>query len=206
MSENRETTEPNQMDTREPDESSRGEVERPLENLSKEELIERLVSLQKDWEEACDSQLRSRAEMENMKKRHQKDKEEWRRFALEKLIKDLLPVLDNLEKALEHARDDHSLDTLMEGVELTLKGLKEAMGQVGLEEVKAEGETFDPCFHEAISVQEDPGRECGTILHTCQKGYTLNQRLIRPSLVVVNKGAAGESRDPSGDDTGDRGD
>jgi len=197
MTENREAGEANGLETLEPEDKDRSEEETALEDLPREELIERILALQEDYEKARDLHLRSQAEMENMKKRHQKDKEDWRRFALEKLIKELLPVLDNLEKAIDHASSGDAGDALQEGVELTLKGLKEAMERVGLEEVKTEGASFDPCFHEAISVQEDPKREAGTILQAFQKGYILNQRLIRPSLVVVNQGTpAGEVCEP----------
>jgi len=190
MTENREASESNEPKTPESEGKAQPGEESSLKDLTREELIERIAALQEDHEKARDLHLRSQAEMENMKKRHQKDKEDWRRFALEKLIKELLPVLDNLEKAIDHAHSGDSGDALREGVELTLKGLKEAMERVGLEEVQTEGEPFDPCFHEAISVQKDPEREAGTILQTFQKGYTLNQRLIRPSLVVVNQGTS----------------
>ena len=193
MRDNRETNESNRVETHEPEEKGRVEEEKGLEAMSLEELTERVQVLQEDLEAARDLHMRCQADMENMKKRHQKDKEDWRRFALEKLIKELLPALDNLEKAIDHAREGDSLEALQEGVELTLKGLKEAMARVGLEEVKAEGEPFDPCFHEAISVLEDPTQEAGKILQSCQKGYLLNERLIRPSLVIVNQGAGGES-------------
>jgi molecular chaperone GrpE len=84
-------------------------------------------------------------------------------------------------------------------VELTLKGLREALGRAGVERVETEGETFDPSFHEAISVQEDPNRAAGAILHEMQKGYVLNGRLIRPAMVVVNQGTSGEGRGLSSD-------
>ena len=80
------------------------------------------------------------------------------------------------------------MDALREGVELTLKGLKDTLVKSGLEQVKTEGEAFDPCFHEAVSQQEDKSVEAGMVLYELQKGYILNQRLIRPAMVVVSKG------------------
>lgn len=166
--------------------------ETPLQDLSREALIDRVGSLQQSKEEAHERYLRSQAEMENMKKRHQKEKKDWQRFANEKLIKEILPVIDNLETALSHTTEDSSLDALKEGVELTLKGLHEALARAGVEKVTTEGERFDPGCHEAISVQTDPNRAEGAILHELQKGYVLNGRLIRPALVVVNQGGSGE--------------
>ncbi len=162
--------------------------ERPVEELSKEELLEVVRGLTEKAEKNFELYLRSQAEMENLKRRHQREKEEWRRFATEKLIKEILPVVDNLEKALGHSKENNSLGSLREGVELTLKGLKEALERVGLAEVKAEGERFDPNYHEAISMQAHPEKESGKVLQELQKGYTLNERLIRPAMVVVCSG------------------
>lgn len=171
--------------------------ERPLEEYSREELIESARKLREDKDETFELFLRSQAEMENMKKRHQKEKKDWQRFANEKLIKEILPVLDNLETALCHTAEGKCVDALQEGVELTIKGLRGALERAGVQEVKTEGENFDPCFHEAISVQEDPNREAGKILIELQKGYVLNDRLIRPALVVVNKESSGGGKAPA---------
>jgi molecular chaperone GrpE len=140
------------------------------EDLSREALVEQVRSLQQSRDEIADRHLRVQAEMENMKKRHLKEKQDWQRYANEKLIKEILPVVDNLESALTHAADANDVKALREGVELTLKGLHEALGRAGVEKVEAEGEPFDPSYHEAISVQEDPDRAAGTILHEMQTG------------------------------------
>ncbi len=173
-------------------EASRQDEDQPLEELSREGLIERIQSLQQSRDENYELYLRSQAEMENMKKRHRKEKKDWQRFANEKLVKEILPVMDNLETALSHTAEENALAALKEGVELTLKGLREVLGRAGVEEVKTEGEGFDPGYHEAISVQEDPNRSKGAILHELQKGYLMNGRLIRPALVVVNQGGSDE--------------
>lgn len=177
------------------------EEAQPLEALSKAELIQKIQQLQEEVKAHYDLFLRSQAEMENLKKRHQKEKEEWRRFATEKLIKELLPAVDNLQSAIAHTRDGNSVDSLREGLELTLKGLRGALETAGLEEVQAEGKPFDPCFHEAISMQEDEQRQAGHVLHELQKGYTLNERLLRPALVVVSKGKPGEDQGHPLDET-----
>ena len=168
------------------DESSRGD-NRSLEDLSKTELIEKIQSLQEEADKNYDLYVRSQAEMENFKKRNAKEKEDVVRYANETLIKEILPVMDNLEKAISHAQQDNAVDALREGVELTLKGLKDSLKKAGLKEVEAQGHPFDPCFHEAVSEMVDERAKPGTVIQELQKGYVLNGRLIRPSMVIVNK-------------------
>ena len=170
--------------------------EKPIQKMSKSELIERVEELQEQAKKNYDLFLRSEAESENLKKRNKKEKEDWIKYANETLIKEILPVMDNLEKAISHSQEENSLQALREGVELTLKGLKDSLGKSGLEEVKALGEPFDPSFHHAVSEQEDEKSENGAIIHELQKGYTFNQRLIRPAMVVVNKTKPGVTTNP----------
>ena len=171
--------------------------EKPLAKMTKPELLEKITELQEESKNNFDLYLRSQAEMENIKKRNKKDKEDWVKYANETLIKEMLPVIDNLEKAISHSRNENSFDALKEGVALTLKGFMDALQKSGLAEVKAHGEPFDPNFHQAVSQQEDHNVEPGIILEELQKGYTLNDRLIRPAMVVVSKGKPG---DVSGND------
>ena len=177
-------------------------VDRALDELTKEELLGKIQEFQKESEKNHDLYLRSQAEMENMKKRNRKEKEDYLKFANESLIKDMLPVLDNLEKALSHAENENTVHALKEGIHLTLKGLKESLSKSGLEEVKALGEPFDPCFHEAVSEMNDPKAKPGIVLTELQKGYTLNARLIRPAMVVVSRQKARREPERSGHDTG----
>lgn len=163
-----------------------------LEEMTKEALIDKVGALQILADKNFDLYVRAQADMDNLKKRFAKEKEDLVKYSNENLIKQLLPVLDSLEKAIAHAEADHSLSALREGVELTLKALTDVLKRAGLEEVKAAGESFDPCFHEAVSVQENQGAEPGVVLEELQKGYVLNERLIRPSLVVVSKTSAQE--------------
>ena len=163
------------------------EKEIPLEKMTKAELLEKISEIQESVEKNFDLYLRSQAEMENLKKRFMKEKEELVKYANESLIKRLLTVLDNLQNAIAHSRDKKALKALGEGVELTLKGLMDALEKAGLKQVEAEGEPFDPNFHEAVSELEDAAKEPGTVLQELQKGYILNQRLIRPAMVVVSK-------------------
>jgi len=160
----------------------------PVEEMTRDQLIEKIRATEAEAAKNFDLYLRSRAEIENLKRRFQREKDDLSKFANEVLIKQLLPVIDNLEKALEHAQGQNGLDALKEGVGLTLKGLKDALSKEGLEEVKAEGAPFDPNYHEALMQQEDDSVPPGTVIQACQAGYVLNDRLVRPALVVVSKG------------------
>jgi molecular chaperone GrpE len=168
-------------------------AEKSPEKMTKKEILQEIKDLQEESKKNYDLYLRSQAEMENIKKRNKKEKEEWIRYSNENLIKQILPVIDNLEKAISHSHNENPLNALREGVELTLKGLKDNLVKSGLEEVKAQGERFDPCFHQAVSEQADEGVEAGIILHELQKGYTLYDRLLRPAMVVVSKGSPGNT-------------
>lgn len=159
----------------------------PLSEMTKDQLIEKISEVQALADGNMDNYLRSQAEMENMKKRFQKEKQELVKYGNEVLAKQLLPVADNLEKALDHSKDENSLEALREGVDLTLKGLLSVLEKAGVEVIEALGEPFDPNFHEAVSEQEDKNAPPGTVLQELQKGYLLNQRLIRPAMVIVNK-------------------
>ncbi|MFH1490003.1 MAG: nucleotide exchange factor GrpE [Pseudomonadota bacterium] len=162
--------------------------EKSLDKMRKSEIIEKLELFRDESVKNYDLFLRSQADLDNLKKRAKKEKEDWIKYSNETLIKEILPILDNLENAISHSRDENSLAALREGVELTFKGLKDAMSKAGLEDVKALGEPFDPLFHQAVSEQEDEEVEAGNVLLELQKGYTLHQRLIRPSMVVVSTG------------------
>ena len=163
------------------------EREIPLEKMTKGQLLNRVKEVQETADKNFDLYVRSQADIDNLKKRFQKEKAELYRFSNESLIKKLLSVGDNLEKAIAHSENDNSLDALREGVELTLKGLMDTLEREGLESVKALGEPFDPNFHEAVSELQDNSAKPGTVIQELQKGYILNQRLIRPAMVIVNK-------------------
>ena len=165
------------------------EVEKliPLEKMTKEELIDRIGAIQELADKNYELYVRSQAEIENMRKRFQKDKQDLAKFANDTIIKQLLPVADNLEKAIAHAMDANSLDALREGINLTLKGLLDTLEKNGVERVEALNQPFDPNFHEAVSEAENNAVEPGTVLNEFQKGYTLNKRLIRPAMVVVSR-------------------
>jgi len=129
--------------------------------------------------------LRERAELENQRKRLQRDLEQARRFANEKLLADLLPVVDNLERGLAVEGGDYS--GLRGGVELTLRELARVMGANGLKVVDPLGQPFDPERHQAMSMVPSGEHQPNTVVAVMQKGYVLNDRLLRPALVAVSK-------------------
>ena len=126
--------------------------------------------------------------MENQRKRAQRDVGNARKFALEGIAQDLLPVKDSLELGLRAAAGEGaSLQSLVEGSELTLKMFSQLLEKHAIVEIDPEGEKFDPEFHQAMSMQEVEGVAPNTVTGVMQKGYTLNERLIRPALVMVSK-------------------
>ena len=131
--------------------------------------------------------LRSRAEIENLRRRTEQDVEKAHKFALEKFSKDILNTIDNLERALATPanKEDESVKALFDGVELTLKELVSTVGRFGVEAVGVVGEAFNPDLHQAISMQPAEGFETNQISVVLQKGYTLSGRVIRPAMVMV---------------------
>ena len=137
--------------------------------------------------------LRLQAEIENLRKRAERDVANAHKFALEKFLTELLPVKDSLEMGLAAAAEGEQIDVakLKEGTELTLKMLGDALEKYGIKEIDPEGEKFDPAFHEAMSMQEREDVDPNTVVTVVQKGYTLNDRLIRPAMVIVAKAPQG---------------
>ena len=169
-------------------EEDRGKRTKKPEEMTKQELLKKLSETQEEAQNNHDLYMRTYAEMENIKKRGIKEREELGKYANESLIKEILPVIDNLEKAISHARDDENSSALVEGLELTRDALMKTLEKAGLKEVEAIGEPFDPNFHEAVSQQKDDTVAPGHVMIELQKGYVLNGRLIRPSKVVISSG------------------
>ncbi|ADO10501.1 nucleotide exchange factor GrpE [Pantoea eucalypti] len=135
-----------------------------------------------------DAQLRAQAEVENIRRRAEMDVEKAHKFALEKFANELLPVIDSLERALEVAnKEDPQLASMIEGIELTLKGLLGAVRKFGVEVVGETGVPFNPEVHQAMSMMESEEFEPNHVMLVMQRGYTLNGRLLRPAMVAVSK-------------------
>nr|RFN94986.1 nucleotide exchange factor GrpE [Haemophilus influenzae] len=162
----------------------------PLEEaIARVQELEELLKTQ--IEEAANKEqdilLRSRAEIENLRRRTEQDVEKAHKFAVEKFSKDILNTIDNLERALATPanKEDESVKALFDGVELTLKELVSTVSRFGVEAVGVVGEVFNPDLHQAISMQPAEGFETNQISVVLQKGYTLNGRVIRPAMVMV---------------------
>lgn len=164
------------------------------ENTSVEDVAETVVEEdpQAEITELKDRLLRAAAELENYRKRAEREREEMAKFAITGFARDLLTVSDNLRRALEsvptnHDKPEDLLKTLVEGVEITEKELLNAFKKNGIEKIEPLGQPFDHHLHQAMFEQEDPDQPAGTIVHVMQSGYQLNGRLLRPALVGVSK-------------------
>jgi molecular chaperone GrpE len=161
----------------------------PEEELS---LDEKVVRLAEEAAGARDTALRAQADAQNVQRRAEQDVERARKFALEQFAKELLAVVDNMERALQatDGLDDDVVKPITEGVELTLKSFLAALKKFNVEVVDPQGEPFDPNLHQAMSMVENNDVEPNSVIAVMQKGYTLNGRLLRPAMVMVSKAAS----------------
>ncbi|MEQ5393468.1 nucleotide exchange factor GrpE [Proteus sp. fly-1013] len=156
------------------------------------EALARVDSLEKQLEQSQkterEAMIRAQAEIENIRRRTQQDVEKAHKFALEKFSNELLPVLDNLERALSAAdHENESLKPMIEGLELTLKSFLDAVRKFGIEVVEEKNVVFNPEVHQAMTLIDSPAHESNHVVDIMQKGYTLNGRLLRPAMVIVSK-------------------
>jgi len=168
------------------------EVSRELEELRAQldlslakgrEMMERV-------RDSHDKMLRAAADLENFKKRAQKEKEEVQRFGIEKLLKDFIPVLDNLDRAIEHAKPGTDLEGFRQGVVMTRKLFEDTLAKHGVKGFSSKGQPFDPHRHEAMQQVETDALPPNHVHAELLRGFTLNDRLVRPALVMVSKAAA----------------
>lgn len=150
-----------------------------------ESLVAELEQVRARAAEMQDQALRVSAEMQNVRRRAERDVENAHKYALEKFSTDLLPVMDSLERGLQAAGGDESTQAVREGVELTLRILTDVMRKYGVEAVESVGQPFNPSLHEAMSMVPSPDHAPNTVMAVLQKGYTLNGRLVRPAMVIV---------------------
>ena len=173
-----------------------------LADMTKAELFKDAENAREEAAKFRDAALRAEAEMQNVRRRASKDVEHAHKFGAEKLIQNLLPVIDSLEKALESSElvkdldQDHSAKAVLDGVGLCHKMFLDTLGKENVAVVDPHGEPFDPNLHQAMSMVENPDMEPNSVVAVIQKGYQLNGRLVRPAMVMVSKGVS-----PSIDET-----
>ncbi|MCK5237830.1 MAG: nucleotide exchange factor GrpE [Deltaproteobacteria bacterium] len=172
------------------DEDTQEEEKVEEEELSEEDRLQKeLTECRLELQETKDEFLLKNADLDNFRKRMEKEKASHLEYANEGLLKEVLPIIDNLERAVAHSKEDPELGALRDGVELTLKHLMDTLKKFGLSSIEAEGKQFDPKLHEAVAHEESSEKESGEILQVYQNGYFLKERLIRPAMVVVAKEA-----------------
>jgi molecular chaperone GrpE len=164
------------------------------------ELREKVDAKEKEVKEQYERYLRQVAEVDNFKKRINREKEDAIRYANETLIKDLVPVIDNLERAIAHAQGGGNGKPLVEGVEMVLRGLLDVFAKHGVVQVPAVGEVFDPGKHEAMAQVESSEYEPNTVIDEHHRGYLLRDRLLRPALVTVAKAPQGKRKKNGGNE------
>ena len=158
-----------------------------------QELNKQLNDARIQAEEHWEKLLRTQAELENLRKRSKRDIENAHKFGIEKFITELLPVKDSLELGLDAANEQPDAEKLRKGTELTLKILEQVLERFNVHDIDPMGEKFDPDKHQAMTMQESVEHEPNTVIGVMQKGYILNDRLIRPAMVIVSKIPQGET-------------
>jgi molecular chaperone GrpE len=166
-----------------------GEEQQPDDELNNiETLMQKLDEQKRVAVENHDRMLRAQAELDNMRKRTARDIENAHKYALERFIIDLLPVLDSMELGISVSADAEGNDSLIEGMNLTFKMFASTLEKFGVKVIDPQGEKFNPKLHEAVSMQDaEEDTASGIIIRVMQKGYELNGRLVRPAMVVVAK-------------------
>ena len=181
---------------------SREELERKVAQLSAmlEDSMSRARETQERLKDTHERLLRVAAEFDNFKKRAIKEREDAQKFGMERLLKDFLPVADNLERALDHA-EEHDLRQVIEGVKLVQKLLETTLARHGVTGFSALGQPFDPNLHEAL-MQQESDAPAGTVVSEMSRGYKLNERLVRPAAVVVARPRSAGTPPQAGPDSG----
>jgi molecular chaperone GrpE len=183
-------------------ESSSVETDARLSEL--EMLVAQLTKERDQWKEKY---LRALADLENSRKRFQREAIELRRYGHEVAVREILPVLDNLERAIESARKTQGVESILEGLEMILRHFYQVLAQLGVHPVPGAGEPFNPEIHEAVQELEREDLPPGTVVQEVQKGFRIHERLLRPARVIVSRipslpsegePPSGDSQDPSG--------
>jgi molecular chaperone GrpE len=165
-----------------------GDLEKKSSVDPLKEMEEKLESLEQEAKETHDRLLRVSAEFENYKKRASREIADFRKFANESFAKALLPVVDNLDRAIESSSNDEQTNrSVVEGVSMTLKEIMRVLEQFSVIPIESLGKTFDPSFHQAMHQEETEAHPDNTVIKEFQKGYMIHDRLLRPAMVVVSK-------------------
>lgn len=171
---------------------SNGKLDQPSQH---DDLTQALASKTEEAQALHDKHLRLAAEFENYKRLAQKDQRDYARFATESLLKDLLPIVDNLERAIkavkDAAKEGAPNDRLVQGVELTLKQFTDLLAKSGVRQIASVGEPFDPARHQAVARVESAGAPDNAVVEEFQKGYLLHERVLRAAMVAVASAPAG---------------
>lgn len=189
MAEEENKTAAEQMPEQEPQQEPQAEAldEPGHENI--DELKRELEAAHQEIEQLREQALRTAAEAQNVRRRSEMEVDKARKFALERFSGDLLAVVDNLERALQSVdADNEAVKPLAEGVELTYRSFIDTLARHNVQQLDPQGEPFDPQLHEAVTAVPNPALEPNTVMDVMQKGYTLNERLLRAAMVVVSKG------------------
>ena len=177
-------------------ESIESETAAENEELSVESLQAKLAAAQEKADDNWDQLVRVRAEMENIRRRSERDLVNAHKYALEKFAVELLPVIDSMEMGVAAAMDENAnVSKLREGTEMTLKMFEAAIEKFGIKSVHPHGEAFNPEHHQAMTMIDSPEHEPNTVIDVMQKGYLLNERLVRPAMVVVSSANSGTGSD-----------
>ncbi len=158
------------------------------DDLNPDDLEQRIEELEAKVEENYQLALRAKAETENVKRRSERDVSSARKYALERFVDDLIPVIDSLEQGMGHQVEGTEAEAMREGLELTMKLFTDAMAKHGVERLDPAGKPFNPEHHEAMSMIESQDVEPDHVLQVFQKGYLLHGRIVRPARVIVARG------------------
>ncbi|UOR12261.1 nucleotide exchange factor GrpE [Halobacillus amylolyticus] len=158
-----------------------------VEQADAEEAIGELEQLQQEKEEVQNRLLRLQADYDNFRRRTQKEREADRKYKSQSIVEELIPVLDNFERALQVEVDGDAAKNFANGMEMVYDQFQAALVKEGVEEIPAQGEVFDPHLHQAVMQVEDDNFESNVVVEQLQKGYRLNDRVIRPAMVKVNQ-------------------
>jgi molecular chaperone GrpE len=174
-----------------------------VEATSEQQLQLELEASREEARNNHERYLRAMADMDNLRKRSQREKEDLAKFGNETLLREMLPVIDNLERAVAHAVEDKTTDGLLEGVRLTLDQFSKVLEKFQVVPIEALGQVFDPAHHQAMGQLETEDYPANTVVQELQKGYLLNERLLRPAMVMIAKAPVARAEAADTQDTED---